>query len=147
MNPTTLAGGTIALHFDDRGMSWGTNAAATAGDEVRLDRSWCQGRRAYEALRGGRPKLALVLATSHSGSCIVCRPPARAGRNLAVATTVLIDRMYVTGCLDYLSVTGCTFEVNKQPFPAGTEEFKDPSSAARSTTWRGEPSPGCARSS
>jgi hypothetical protein len=41
--PTTLAGRSIALHVDTRGMAWATIAAGAAGDEVWLDRSWDEG--------------------------------------------------------------------------------------------------------
>ena len=40
---TTLAGRTIALHADTRGMFWATIAGGAAGDEVWLDRSWNAG--------------------------------------------------------------------------------------------------------
>ncbi|MEV4704343.1 glycoside hydrolase family 76 protein [Actinoplanes sp. NPDC049316] len=40
---TTLAGRTIALHADDRGMMWATIGGGAPGDEVWLDRSWDEG--------------------------------------------------------------------------------------------------------
>ncbi|MET8152139.1 glycoside hydrolase family 76 protein [Actinoplanes sp. NPDC049668] len=43
VGPAALAGRTIALHVDGRGMAWATIGNGAAGDEIWLDRSWNEG--------------------------------------------------------------------------------------------------------